>query len=175
MNDLTKLLTMNGYSDEDADKTFVRWWSWITDAFAKKRVGEHFKAIQEYDGDQLVVVKDIDVDLVCPHHLLPVMLKVHVGYLPNGKILGLSKFGRVAQDMAQPTTQEEYTENLMKIIGDNLDPKWMMIMISGEHTCMQCRGIKNRFSKTITSALFNHTPDRSALKKEFMDLVTHAV
>lgn len=173
-SEIIELLKISGWSEEEAEKTFTRWYSWLAQSVRQNNVTEYFKAIEKIKYDQLVVVKDIDVDLVCPHHLLPVDLVVHIGYLPNGKILGLSKFARVARALSYSQTQEQYTKQLVEVIHKNLEPKWCMAIVTGQHACMQCRGVRSKNSKTITSAI--KTPTRNNvkeehLKKEFMKLV----
>ncbi len=162
------------WTEEEAEKTFKRWYQWLTEVTKSNEVSRHFAAVQETNYDQLISIVDIDVDLVCPHHLLPVDMVVHISYLPNGKILGLSKFARVAKDLAQPMTQEEYTKKLVTVIQDKLKPKWCMAIVTGEHACMQCRGVHAKNSKTITSAIRADTktgkqsPIYENLKREFM-------
>ena len=156
---------------DEAQKTFDRWYNYLVEACKKKDISQHFKAKEKLDYDQLVIVKDIDVDLICPHHLLPVDMRVHIGYLPQGWILGLSKFARIAKDLAYPQTQEKYTEDLVNIIMKELEPQWCMAIVIGEHACMQCRGVKSKQSKTITSAIGGSKAKKEDLKKEFLKLV----
>ena len=172
-SEIIEFLKIRGFEEKEAVKTFNRWYGWLTEVTTRKDVKLHFKAIEDSAITSMVTVKDIDVDLVCPHHLLPVDMTVHVAYVPDGKILGLSKFARVAIDLARPMTQEQYTYNLVKQIWDNLDPNWIMAIVIGEHACMQCRGVKSKRSKTITSEV--HTKlsvdVAKSYKDEFMRLV----
>lgn len=175
-NEITALLKLRGWTDEEAKKTYLRWFGWLNEMCKPKNIKDHFKAIEETKYDEMVIVKDIDSVLMCPHHLLPVSLEVHIGYLPNGKILGLSKFARVARDLASPITQEQYTQDIVETIFKELSPRWVMAIVTGMHTCMTCRGIKARDSKTITSA-YKLTDDITQLansnkwREEFMKLV----
>lgn len=172
-SEIIELLKISGWNQEQAEKTYNRWYNWLVESTRKTDVKPYFEAIEEVDYDQLVIVKDIDVDLVCPHHLLPVDMIVHIGYLPNRRILGLSKFARVAKALAYSQTQEEYTKQLVEIIFKNLKPKWCMTIVIGEHSCMQCRGVRSKQSKTITSAIRpkDSLKTNEHLKKEFMKLV----
>ena len=173
-SEIIELLKISGWDDEEAKKTFDRWYNWLVESTKKEDVKQYFNAIEKIEYDQLVIVKDIDVDLVCPHHLLPVDLIVHIGYLPNGQILGLSKFARVAKALSYPQIQEGYTKQLVDIIFENLKPKWCMAIVIGEHSCMQCRGVRSKNSKTVTSAIrvpSNYPTKEEHLKREFMKLV----
>lgn len=105
-------------------------------------------------NDQLVLVKDIEVFSLCPHHLLPVHYKMHVAYLPGGKVIGISKLARIADIMAKrPVLQEQLvndiTEHLMRIPG----VQGAACIAEGIHYCMVMRGIKQSQAKTITSSL----------------------
>lgn len=174
MNDVIEFLKSTRlWSEEEAEKTFKRWYQWMIDVCTHKDIGRHFGAITKSDYDQLITVKDIDVVLVCPHHLLPVVMNVHIAYMPDGKILGLSKFARIAKDLSVPIIQEEYTQTLVDIIKDKLNPKWIMAIVVGEHSCMQCRGVRAINSKTITSAVKSRVDDKASksYKDEFMRIV----
>lgn len=175
MSEIVDFLKINGFSEDEAVKTFKRFYSYLVTMCQKKDVKEHFKAIEESEYDQLIIVKDIDVNLMCPHHLLPVIMKVHISYVPNGKILGLSKFARVSRDLAKPITQEEYTDELVKIIQENLKPEFVMAIVEGEHTCMRARGVQSINSKTITNAIRHDEKitvnDVKSYKQEFMKVV----
>ena len=153
MSEIIELLIQKGFTEEEADKTFKRWYNWLNDSLKSKPIADHFNAIEDSKYDQLIIVKDIDANLICPHHLLPVIMRVHIGYVPDGKILGLSKFARIAKDLTMPMTQEEYTSRIVGSIMDNLTPKFVMEIVEGEHTCMRVRGIESKNSVTITNAI----------------------
>lgn len=160
--------------DDKGHKAYIRWINWLNEVVKRDvaQIEKSFQAVEDSVYDELIVIRDIDVDMVCPHHLLPVKMFVNIGYLPDGKILGLSKFARVAREMAKPPlTQEEYTQLLMLIIQEKLMPKWVIVTAIGEHSCMQCRGVKAKFSDTITSAISSKDEQYNSLKNEFMHLV----
>lgn len=154
---------------DKADRTYERFLAWITNIFNRKVNMDHFTKIEECDYDELVIVKDIDVDLCCPHHLMPVECVVHIGYLPDGYIIGLSKLARVAEEMARPVTQEEYTQELANLIYKHLNPKWCMVVVEGKHTCMRCRGVRSKRSIALTSTICGEKS--SHLKQEFLQLI----
>ena len=164
--DLIKRLNLG---DDEGRKTIERWDRWIESVTEIRDYEKHFKAITNATLDQLISIVDIDVDLVCPHHLMPIICRVHIAYLPKGKVLGLSKFARIARDIKRVNLQEFYTKSLVEILGKGLEPIWAMVIVEAKHGCVCYRGARARNSRTITSAIYGeHNPQ---LKKEFMDLV----
>lgn len=162
---------------EKGAKTFKRWYQWLTEIFSRDAtyIESCFNAIEQSTYDQIITVKDIEVDLTCPHHLLPVEMLVHIGYKPAGKILGLSKFARVAKEMAKPpVTQEQYVQDLLSVFDKKLDPKFIIVLAEGKHSCMRCRGVRSRSSVVVTSALnarYGSQLGIESLKEEVMRLV----
>ena len=107
---------------------------------------------QKYD--EMVVVKDIGFESMCEHHLLPFIGKAHVAYLPNGKIVGLSKLARAVEVLAhRPQVQERMTEELADILMEELDARGVAVILEAAHSCMTIRGIRKASSVTTTSAM----------------------
>src|SRR5438874_4127729 len=107
---------------------------------------------QKYD--EMVLVKDITFESMCEHHLLPFMGKAHVAYLPNGKIVGLSKIPRVVEILARrPQVQERMTEELAELLMKELDAKGVGVILEATHTCMTIRGVRKPGSTFTTSAV----------------------
>jgi len=136
----------------------------------EERLKEIFSAIYPSELDELVIAKDIEAISICPHHLLPIVYKVHIGYLPNGYVLGLSKLPRLVKFLAsKPLLQENLTceiaDNLMKY----LKPKGCMVIMNGIHSCVMCRGVRDK-STFITSVVRGEFLDPS-LKEEFLRLI----
>ncbi len=129
------------------------------------------EAVFEEDYDQMVIVKDIDFFSLCEHHLLPFYGKVHVAYIPNGKITGLSKVPRVVDIFSHRLqVQERMTQQIMQCISDALHPLGVMVVIEAEHMCMQMRGVEKQHSVTTTSA-FSGAFRQAKTRQEFMNLI----
>lgn len=124
---------------------------------------------EEYD--ELVLVRDIPLQSVCEHHMLPFVGVAHVGYLPGDRILGLSKFARMVDLHARrPQTQERLTKRLADHLQDELQPRGVGVVIEAEHTCMSLRGARAAGARTTTSALFGRLRDDPRSRAEFLAL-----
>ena len=128
-------------------------------------------ALFEEDYRQMVVVKDITFYSLCEHHLLPFFGKVHVAYIPNGKITGLSKIARVVDVFARRLqVQERMTTQIKECIQNTLNPLGVMVVVEAEHLCMQMRGVQKQNSVTTTSD-FTGAFNRPETREEFMNLI----
>lgn len=124
------------------------------------------------DHDHMVIVKDIEVYSMCEHHMLPFMGKAHVAYIPNGKIVGLSKIPRIVDVFARRLqVQERLTEQIKDCIQDTLSPLGVAVVIEAKHMCMQMRGIQKQNSVTTTSA-FTGAFEKDSTRKEFIHLLS---
>ncbi len=122
--------------------------------------------------DEMVLVKDIEFASCCEHHLLPFTGKAHIGYLPDGKVVGLSKLARVVETIARkPQVQERMTEDLAELIMRELAPRGVGVIIEASHSCMTIRGVRKPESITITSALRGLFKTNATTRGEFMALV----
>lgn len=134
-----------------------------------KAVLEEALFAEEYN--QMVIVKDINFYSLCEHHMLPFYGKVHVAYIPNGRITGLSKIPRVVDIFSHRLqVQERMTQQIKDCIEETLKPMGVMVVIEAEHMCMQMRGVEKQHSITTTSAIsgaFNQAKTR----EEFMNLI----
>jgi GTP cyclohydrolase IA len=121
--------------------------------------------------DELVLAKDIPVQSLCEHHLLPFEGVAHVGYLPGERILGLSKLARVVELFARDfQVQERLTKQVADWLQDHLDPKGVGVVIEAEHQCMSLRGVRAVGSRTVTSALHGILRDNQSSRQEFFAL-----
>lgn len=122
--------------------------------------------------EELVIIKDIVYYSHCEHHMAPFFGKVHVGYLPSGKIAGLSKFARLVEAITRRLqVQERITSEIADIMVEVLKPQGVMVVVEGEHLCMCARGVKKPGSKTISSAVRGLFATDSALRSEFLSLI----
>jgi len=138
----------------------------------ERAIDELFKAVFPSRLDEIVMVKDVEVWMLCPHHLLPVRMEVAIGYLPNGRVLGLSKLPRLARLLARrPRLQEEYTELLVEILMEKLNPRGAMAIVKGEHTCVRMRGVRMSDAVMVTSAVRGDFKENPSLKQEFLELM----
>ena len=128
-------------------------------------------ALFEEKYNQMVIVKDIDFFSMCEHHILPFYGKVHVAYIPNGYITGLSKIARVVDIFSHRLqVQERLTEQIMECINDTLKPQGVMVVIEAKHMCMQMRGVEKQSSITMTSD-FSGAFEQAKTRQEFMNLI----
>lgn len=136
-------------------------------------LGRTFEEVAGYDD--VVLVKDIQFHSHCEHHMVPIIGKAHVAYLPDGRVLGLSKIARVVDMFAHRLqTQETMTAQIAASINDSLQPRGIAVMVEAEHMCMAMRGIRKQGSTTITTRFLGDfdNPDE---QRRFMDMVNGRV
>lgn len=113
--------------------------------------GDHLKKTFHVDNNEMVVEKDITFYSICEHHMLPFYGKAHIAYIPDGKVVGLSKLARTVEVYAKRLQlQEQLTAQIADALMDHLSPKGVMVMVEAEHLCMTMRGIKKPGSQTVT-------------------------
>lgn len=128
-------------------------------------------AIFEEPHDSMVIVKDIEVYSLCEHHLLPFFGKAHIAYVPDGRIVGISKFPRIVDLFARRLQlQERLTEQIAQAIGEVLKPQGVGVVVEATHLCMMMRGVEKQNSKTITSAVRGLFRRDHRTREEFLRL-----
>ena len=133
----------------------------------------HLQRVFTEKYDEVVLVRDISFNSMCEHHLLPFMGSAHIGYIPRGKVLGLSKLARVVESVSRrPQVQERMTEELADLIMDEIQPRGVGVVLEAMHTCMAIRGIRKPDSVATTSAMRGGFKTNPATRSEFMSLIT---
>ena len=133
---------------------------------------EHLAKFFTEKCDEVVLVRDISFNSVCEHHLLPFMGKVHVGYLPGEKVIGLSKIARVVETIARrPQVQERMTEQIANLLEEELECRGVAVVIEAVHTCMTIRGVRKPSSQCVTSAMKGCFRTQSSSRAEILTLI----
>jgi GTP cyclohydrolase I len=129
-------------------------------------------ALFDVDYDEMVIVKDIEFFSLCEHHLLPFFGKAHIAYLPNGKVVGLSKIPRVVDVFARRLqVQERLTTEIADAISDAINPQGVAVILEAQHLCMMMRGVEKQHSATVTSAMRGVFKTQLQTRNEFLSLV----
>ena len=144
----------------------------LTEGYGKdvKKIIE--RAVFEEKCDEMVILKDIDIFSMCEHHLLPFYGKCHVAYIPDGKILGLSKIPRIIEVFSRRLqVQERLTNQIAECLTDALKPKGVAVVIEALHLCMCIRGVEKQNALTITSSMLGVFKSDSRTRMEFMSFI----
>ena len=132
------------------------------------------KAIFNERYDEMVLVKNIDFYSMCEHHLLPFYGKVHIAYIPNGKIIGLSKIPRIVEVFSRRLqVQERMTQQIADTIEKYLQPNGVAVVAEAFHMCMMMRGVEKQNSSATTSAVHGVFKEDARTRMEFLDLISH--
>lgn len=133
------------------------------------------KVFEEIEGyDEIVLVKDIPLQSHCEHHMVPIIGKAHVGYLPDQRVVGLSKLARVVDMFGKRLqTQETMTAQIADTINDVLKPKGVAVVIDAEHQCMSSRGVNKHGSSTITSRMIGVFRENQKSRMELLNLISN--
>ena len=134
--------------------------------------GEHLKKTFTADNNEMVVEKDITFYSMCEHHMLPFFGKVHIEYIPDGKVVGLSKLARTVEVYARRLQlQEQMTAQIADALMEHLCPKGVMVMAEAEHMCMTMRGVKKPGSKTVSVVTRGEFEDNEKLQNLFFRMI----
>jgi GTP cyclohydrolase I len=131
-------------------------------------------AVFTEDADEMVLIRDIDIFSSCEHHILPIIGRAHVAYIPNGKVIGLSKIARICEMYARRLqVQERLTLQIADALQGLLKPQGVAVVIEATHMCMVMRGVQKPGSWTVTSAMRGVFSEDARTREEFMNLVRH--
>jgi len=144
---------------------------WLTSGYRQTAESVVGDAIFSEDHDSMVLVRDIELYSLCEHHLLPFFGRCHIAYIPNGRIVGLSKLPRLVEVFARRLqVQERLTEQVAQAVQDVLQPAGVGVVIEAQHLCMMMRGVEKQNSRTITCALRGSFRDDPRTRDEFLQL-----
>ena len=144
----------------------------LTDGYGVKPEDVIADAIFDQDYDEMVVVKDIAFYSLCEHHMLPFFGHVHVGYLPKGKVVGLSKIPRLVEVYAHRLQlQEQMTKAIAEALNGTLEPRGVGVVVEARHLCMEMRGVETPGGRMITSCMLGTFRRDPRTRAEFLDLV----
>jgi GTP cyclohydrolase I len=145
--------------------------AFLTQGYERKSEDIINGALFEECHRNMVLVKDIEMYSLCEHHMLPFFGKVHVAYIPNGKIVGLSKIARLVEVYARRLqVQERMTEQIAQVIWERVEPEGVGVVVEAHHLCMMMRGVQKQNSKTITSAVRGSFLEDQMTRNEFLRL-----
>jgi GTP cyclohydrolase IA len=175
--DLYRELLLRFHEDPDRDgllKTPERMekaMAFLTQGYEQDPTAILRAAMFDVEYDEMVIVKDIEMFSLCEHHLLPFFGKVHVAYIPNGKVIGLSKIPRLIEVFARRLqVQERMTQQIADAIQDAIKPQGVGVVIEARHLCMMMRGVEKQNSSTVTSAM-RGVFSKQSTRGEFLSLV----
>lgn len=132
----------------------------------------HLSKTFEANGSEMIIEKDISLYSTCEHHLMPFYGKASIAYIPNGRVVGISKLARTVEVFAKrPQIQEQLTAQIADAIAENLDTKGVIVAIEAEHTCMTMRGVKKPGTKTFTYAARGAFAENNDLKNTFLSII----
>jgi GTP cyclohydrolase I len=133
---------------------------------------EHLRKFFTEKYDEVVLVRDISFNSMCEHHLLPFMGKTHIGYIPNGRVIGLSKLARVVESVSRrPQVQERMTEEIANLLVTELDVKGVAVVVEATHSCMTIRGVRKPGSLCVTSSMKGLFRSNMSSRAEIMQLI----
>ncbi|WP_457636878.1 GTP cyclohydrolase I FolE [Oceanithermus sp.] len=156
----------------DTPARVARAWAYLTRGYQQTLSEVVNQAVFKAEGSEMVVVKDIEFYSMCEHHMLPFFGRVHIGYIPREKILGLSKFARIVEMFSRRLQlQERLATQIADAIVEVLDPLGVGVVIEGTHLCMMMRGVEKQQSVTVTSAMRGSFRSDPRTRSEFLSFL----
>lgn len=160
----------------DTPKRVTKAYEEFFDGYGKDAADELTKTFEDIQGfDDMVLVRDIEFNSHCEHHMVPIIGKAHVAYWPDEKIVGISKLARVVDIMAgRLVSQENMTRGIADAIDGALNPKGVAVLIKADHQCMSIRGVHKADSSTVTNVFTGVFKDDVHVQRRFLDMITLA-
>jgi GTP cyclohydrolase IA len=153
-------------------KRVVEAWSFLTKGYRDDLETVINGALYETDANHMVIVKDIEIYSMCEHHMLPFFGKCHIGYIPRGRVIGVSKLARIADMFGRRLQiQERLTHQIARTLMDRLKPEGVGVVIEAKHLCMMMRGVEKQNSAMLTSAMLGSFHNSPATRDEFLKLI----
>lgn len=147
-------------------------WEFLTEGYNEDPEAILNKALFTSSNDEMVVVRDIEFYSTCEHHMLPIIGRVHVAYIPDGKVVGLSKIPRIVNVFARRLQiQEQMTEQIADAISNAINPKGVAVVLHARHMCMEMRGVQKINSTTVSSALRGLFKSDQRTRSEFYNII----
>ncbi|MGD1854097.1 MAG: GTP cyclohydrolase I FolE [Leptolyngbyaceae cyanobacterium] len=158
----------------DTPKRVVKALKYLTSGYHQSLDDLLNGAIFHENTNEMVLVRDIDLFSSCEHHILPILGRAHVAYIPNGKVIGLSKIARICEMYARRLqVQERLTQQIANALQGLLQPQGVAVVVEASHMCMVMRGVQKPGSWTVTSSMQGVFADDARTRQEFMDLIRH--
>jgi len=176
-NAVTKILKLLGEDPKregllKTPKRVAKAWEFLTEGYHQDPKEILNQALFSSSNDEMVVVRDIEFYSTCEHHMLPIIGRVHVAYIPDGKVVGLSKIPRIVNVFARRLQiQEQMTEQIADAISDTINPKGVAVVVHARHMCMEMRGVQKINSTTVSSALRGLFKSDQRTRSEFYNII----
>ncbi len=160
---------------QDTPARVARSLEFLTSGYRQDPAAIIHSAVFHEDCNHMVIVRDIEVFSLCEHHMLPFFGRCHIGYIPRGKVFGVSKLARLVDCFARRLQlQERLTQQIARSIWDSIEPEGVGVVIQAQHLCMMMRGVQKQNSRMVTSAVLGSFHNSSATRNEFLQLIRHA-
>ncbi len=158
---------------KDTPKRAARALAFLTKGYNENITDIINGAIFQSDNSEMVILKDIELYSMCEHHILPFVGKCHIGYIPNGKVLGISKLARIADHFARRLQiQENLTKQIADCLLDTINAKGVGVVIEAKHFCMMMRGVEKQNSVMTTSMMLGQFRESDKTRAEFLSLIS---
>ena len=158
----------------DTPKRAAEAWRFLTRGYQQNPTTLLESALFDVEANHMVIVRDIEIYSLCEHHLLPFFGVCHIGYIPRGRIVGVSKLARLADLFARRLqVQERLTDQIARALMDTLQPEGVGVIVEAQHLCMMMRGVEKQNSEMRTSAMLGVFRRRPETRAEFLALISH--